>query len=94
MGDNKVCFGGNGGMPGCTIGNPKYLGNHGGPSGYKSPPPWSNGWLVKTLFTSLGKSSCKFTNFVPLEVCSLDIIPPTILIGVDTNGALITVIID
>jgi hypothetical protein len=27
-------------------------------------------------------------------VCSLDIIPPTILIGVDTNGALITVIID
>ncbi len=32
-------FGGNGGLPGCTIGNPKYLGGLGGPNGFKLPPP-------------------------------------------------------
>jgi hypothetical protein len=46
------------------------------------------------MFTFLGKSSCKFTNFVPLGVCGLDLILPTIVIGVDKNGPLVTVIID
>jgi hypothetical protein len=32
--------------------------------------------------------------FVPLGVCALDLIPTTILIGVDINKALITIIID
>jgi len=26
-------------MPGCTIGNPKYLGGLGGLGGFESPPP-------------------------------------------------------
>jgi hypothetical protein len=46
------------------------------------------------LFTSWGISSCKLTNFVPLGVCGLDLIPITILTGVDTNGVLVTIIID
>jgi len=39
-------FGGNGGLFGFTIGNPKYLGGLGsssGPSRSKPPPPRSNG---------------------------------------------------
>jgi hypothetical protein len=46
------------------------------------------------MFTSLGKSSCKFTNSIPLGMCGLDLIPLTVAIGADTNGALLTVIID
>jgi hypothetical protein len=46
------------------------------------------------LFTSLRRSSCKFTNFVRLGMCGLDLIPPTIVIGVDTNGTSIIAIID
>jgi hypothetical protein len=46
------------------------------------------------MFTFLGKSSCEFTNFVPLGVCGLDLILPIIIIDVDTNGALITIIIE
>jgi hypothetical protein len=41
----------------------------------------------------LGISSCKFTNFVPLGVYGMDLTPSTILMGVDTNEASITIII-
>ncbi len=87
----------NGGLPGFTIGNPKYLGGlrgPSGPSGYGPPPPRSDGWLTKTLFTSLGISSCKFTNYVPLGVCGLDLTPSIIWIGANMNGTSIIVIID
>ncbi len=80
-------------MPRCTIGNPNPRGL-GGPYGFELLLPWYDGWLTKTLFTSLGKSLCKFTNFVPLGVCGLDLILPIVIIGVDTNGASITIIID
>jgi hypothetical protein len=33
-------FSGNGGLPGCTIGNPKYFGN---PGGFEPPPFLSDG---------------------------------------------------
>jgi hypothetical protein len=46
------------------------------------------------LFTSQGISSCKLTNFVPLGVCGLDLIPIIILTSVDTNRALVIVIIN
>ncbi len=84
-------FSGNGDLPRCTISNPKY---HGGLGGHELPPPWSDGWLTKTLFTSLKKSSCKFTNFVPLGVCGLDLIPPTLVTSANTNGTFVIVIID
>jgi hypothetical protein len=44
-------FGGNGGLLGLIIGNPKYLGSLGG---FEPPPPRSNGCLTKILSTSLG----------------------------------------
>jgi hypothetical protein len=46
------------------------------------------------MFTSLGIPSCKFTNFVPLGVCGMDLTPSTICIGDDINGVLVIVIID
>jgi hypothetical protein len=49
---------------------------------------------MKTLFTFLGKSSCKFTNYVPLGMCGFDLISPIVVTGGDTNGALVTIIID
>jgi hypothetical protein len=44
--------------------------------------------------SSRGISSCKLTNFVPLGVCFLDLIPIIVLIGTDTNRASVIVIID
>ncbi len=68
--------------------------HNGGHGGSKLPPPWSNGWFAKTLFTFLGISSCKFTNYVPRGLCGLDLIPTIVWTNVDTNRALIIVIID
>jgi hypothetical protein len=87
--------GGNGGLPKFTIGNPKYFGGprgHGGHGGFEPPPLNLMGDLAKKLFTSLGISSCKLTNFVPLGVCGMDLTPSTIWIGVDINGTSITII--
>jgi hypothetical protein len=42
----------------------------------------------------MGIYSYKLTNFVPLEVCGLNLTPSIVWIGVDTNEALITVNID
>jgi hypothetical protein len=42
----------------------------------------------------LGISSCKLTNFVPLRVCGLDLTPSIVWIGVDINGASVTILID
>jgi hypothetical protein len=42
----------------------------------------------------VGISLCKFTNFVPLGICGLDLTPSTIWTSVDTNRASVTVIID
>ncbi len=82
---------GNGGLFRCTISNPKYPR---GPGGFESPPPWFNGWLTNFLFTSIGKSSCKFTNYVPLGVCGLDLILLIVVTGVNTNGTSVIVSID
>jgi len=63
-------FGGNGGLLGFMIGNPKYLGGPGGlsgPSGSKLPFLRFDGWLTKTLFTTLGISSCNSQTMFPLE---------------------------
>jgi hypothetical protein len=87
-------FGGNGGLLGCTIGNPELLGGLGGPGGSKQLHPRSNGWLAKTMFTYLGISSWKLTNFDPLGVCGLDLTPSSIWTGVDTNIISIIIIID
>jgi hypothetical protein len=79
---------------GFTIGNPKYLGGSRGPGGFEPLPPGFDGRLAKIVSTSLGISSCKIINFVPLGVCGLDLIPTTVWTNVDTNGTLVTVIID
>jgi hypothetical protein len=42
----------------------------------------------------MGIFSCKLTNYVPLGICGLDLIPTIILTVVDTNGALVTIITD
>ncbi len=42
----------------------------------------------------IGKSSCTLTNYVPFRVCGLDMILLAIITNVDTNGALIMVIIN
>ncbi len=87
-------FGVNGGLPGFTIGNPKYLGGPSGLGGFELPLLGSNGWLAKSLFTSLGISSCKFTNYVPLGVYGLDLTPSIVWTIVNTSGASIIIIID
>jgi hypothetical protein len=46
------------------------------------------------LFTFLGISSCKFTNFVALGGFGLDLTPSIIWMDVDTNGGSITIIIN
>ncbi len=84
-------FGGNGGLLGFSIGNPKYLG---GPNGFEPPPLGSHGWLTKTLLTFLGMSSCKLTSYVPFWMCGLDMIPTTICTSANTNGSLVTIIIN
>jgi hypothetical protein len=65
-------FGGNGGMPRFTIGNPKYLGS---PSGSNPPFPKFDGYRTKKLFTFLGISTCTLTSSVPLGIYGLDLIP-------------------
>ncbi len=63
-------FGGNGGLLGFIIGNPKYPKGLGGPSGpsgpsgFKLPPLGSNGCPTKILSTSLGTSICTLTSCV------------------------------
>ncbi len=54
----------------------------------------NNGWFAKTLFTPMGISSCKLTNFVPLGVCGLDLTPSTIWTSGNINKTLVTIIID
>jgi hypothetical protein len=64
-------FGGNGGLLGFIIGNPKYLkGSRGlGGLGKSEPPPLgSNGCLAKILSTSMGISVCTSTSYVSLGV--------------------------
>ncbi len=64
-------FGGNGGLLGFIIGNPKYLdgfGGLGGLGGFKPPPLGLNGCLVEILSTSLGTSVCTLTNCVSFGV--------------------------
>jgi len=46
------------------------------------------------MFVSWGISSCKLSNFVPLGVYGLDLTPSTVCTSADTNGALVTIIID
>ncbi len=84
-------FGGNGGMPRFTIGNPKYLGS---PNGSNPPILGFDGYPTKKLFTFLGIFTRTLTSYVPLGVYGLDLIPTTIWIGVVTNGTSITIIID
>ncbi len=71
-----------------------YLGGLGGPGEFESPRLRSNGWLVKIMFTFLGTSLCKFTNFVPLGVYGLDLTPSTIWTSADTNITSVIIIID
>jgi len=71
-------FGGNYGLLGFTIGNPKY---HEGPRGHGSfcgldlLPFGSDGYPTKIFSTSLGITVCIITRFVPLGVCGLNFIP-------------------
>jgi hypothetical protein len=46
------------------------------------------------MFTSLGISSFKLTNYVPLGVCGLDLTPSIIWTCANTNKVSITIIID
>jgi hypothetical protein len=48
----------------------------------------------KIIFTSQGISSCKLTTFVPLGVCSLDLIPTIVLTNIEINKTSIIVIIN
>jgi hypothetical protein len=86
-------FGGNGGLLGFTISNKKYPRIHVGLGGFKPPPFNFNGQLTNFLFTFLGISSCKLTNFVIFGICGLDLTPSIIWTSVDTNEASVTVII-
>jgi hypothetical protein len=61
-------FGGNDGLLGFIIGNPKYLGGPIGLGGFKPLPPISNGCLTKILSTSLGISVRTLTSFVSFRV--------------------------
>jgi hypothetical protein len=64
-------FGGNGGLLGFIIGNPKYhdgFGGPGGPGGFKPPPPGSNGCPTEFLSTSLGIFVCTLTSHVSFGV--------------------------
>jgi hypothetical protein len=79
-------FGGNGGLPGFTIGNPKYLEGFEGPGGPDPPPLRSDGCLAKIMFTSLGISICILTRFVPFGVCGLNLILTMVWVGVVVNG--------
>jgi hypothetical protein len=85
-------FGGNGGLLGFAIGNPKYLGGPSGLGGFEPVFRGSNG-LIKTLFTFLGISLCKFTNFIPLGVCGMDLATSIVWTCADTNEDSITIII-
>jgi len=79
-------------IPKFAISNPKHLKGPCGPSGFELLLHGSYG-LTKTLFTSLGISSCKLTNFIPLGVCGMDLTPSIVWTGVDINEASITIII-
>ncbi len=94
MADNKACLSGNGGLPRCIIGNPKYVEGFGGHGGFEPPFPRSNGCPTKILSTSLGISICTLTSCVFLGVWGLDLILTTIWTNVVTNGASITIIIN
>jgi hypothetical protein len=93
-------FGGNGGLHGFIIGNPKYiegakgLGGLGGLGGFEPPPLGSNAYLAKIMSTFLGIFVCTLTSYVPLGVWGLNLIPTTIWAGVVTNGVSVTVTID
>jgi hypothetical protein len=84
-------FGGNGGLFGSTIGNPKYLGGLGG---FEPPPTRSNDCITKIIFTFLVISSCKLTNSIFLGVYGLDLTLSTIWMVANTNKALVNIIID
>jgi len=64
-------FGGNGGLLGFTISNPKYLE---GPSGLDPFPLVSDGYLAKISSTFLGIFMCTFTRFVPFGIYGVDFI--------------------
>jgi hypothetical protein len=85
-------FGGNGGLLGFTIGNPKYPKGLGGLSGL-NPPSGSIGCLAKILSTSLGISICMFTRFVSLGVYGINLMPIMVWASVVVNGILITITI-
>jgi len=93
-------FGGNGGLLGFSIGNPKYpaglesLGGLGGLGGHDPPPPGFNGFPTKIKSTSLGISVCMLTRFVPLKVCGLNFILGMVWASVVINGASIIVTIE
>jgi hypothetical protein len=64
-------FGGNGGLLGFIIGNPKYpdrFGGLGGLGGFKPPPLGLNGCLAEILSTSLGTFVCTLTSCVSFGV--------------------------
>jgi hypothetical protein len=67
-------FGGNGGLLGFIIGNPKYLGGPTGLGGFEPLPPIFNGCLTKNLSTSLGIYVCTLTSFVSFRVKGLVLI--------------------
>jgi hypothetical protein len=79
-------FGGNGGLPGFTISNKKYLEGFESLSG-PDPPLGSDGCPTKILSTFLGIFVCMFTKFSPLGICGLNLIPMMVWAGVIVNGA-------
>jgi hypothetical protein len=93
-------FGGNGGLHGFIIGNPKYiegpkgLGGLGGLCGFEPLLLGSNAYLTKIMSTFLGIFVCTLTSYVPFGVWGLNLIPTTIWVGAVTNGVLVIVIID
>jgi hypothetical protein len=90
-------FGGNGGPPGFTIGNPKYLKGPRGFSGFSGldiPFRRSNGWPTKIMFTSLGIYVYTFARYVPLGINGMYFIPTIIWVGAVVNGVSITITIE
>jgi hypothetical protein len=83
-------FGGNGGLLGFTIGNPKYLEGRGGPN---LPPPRFDGCPTKIMSTSLGIFICILTRSVPLGVYGLDLILVMVWVGVIVNGTSVIITI-
>jgi len=74
-------FGGNGGLLGVTIGNPKYPRGPGGLSGhggYESPPSRFNDLLAKTMFTSPVYIFMQTQKFFFFGVCVLGLTPSTV----------------